>query len=94
MTSLHALLTYSNKISAQRVQDSGYGVASLAGVHVERVKAGVADGWVIISAQLADTTAEQAQVWLLHTLIAIEGEDEYAQLLHVEIDGERRPITA
>lgn len=90
---LQALLTFTRPLRSDRVRRIGEEVSGLAGVHLQGVELGRAGRWVVLAADLVGTR-EQAHGWLLHLLVALEGDEEEAELLLLEIDGTAQPLQA
>lgn len=89
MTLLQATFLLDVPTTADEVRDAAFEVQGLAGVMLMDLKAEVQpgeEGAHFVQADLLCTSGE-AYTWLTHLLIALEGEDGYAELVTVRIDG-------
>lgn len=88
MTRVHAAFTFTGHISYQRVCQTSQEVAQWADLSLQSVRAGVVDGWVILSARLNHISTQEAHAWLSQTLAELENGRAQASVFRLEIAGE------
>lgn len=85
MIEVRAAFTLQQPISQAQVQRTAQDVAQWGDLTLHHLRAGVADGWIVLRAVLPSTT-EQAQAWFFQTLQELENTHTSARLFRVEIN--------